>query len=312
MVRPHHPELQERCECQDTIYRKVECKHQQAVRDFLQESPSWNRVATQTYARLVEGEKLTIDTSVGTALLSYQTDTRYGVSYLRIQRENAAGTKLIMPLEKLEKYVFDLYNPRIVEAFGSANPRFLLQPPTPNTQYPTPNTQLLPPNSQCPTPNSHSSVPDIEFISIDGFYDWEAFIDGRTIANIYYRSEELTQCYDVVVDGVVVHQTNSQSKAENYIRWHYKNGTLAIMFHEEFEACTIEDCDYLEERGQQFAFRINSQMVGYIWLSSDGSEYFNEFWVNGDGEKYRDWRECGLALAKSTRNDLYKEVLLVA
>ena len=268
VIRPQHPEHHERCECPDTIYRGVECKHQQAVHDFLEDTPSWKRQATMTYTRLVEGEKLTIDTAAGEAVLSYETDTRFRVNYLCTTRERgnaAASTKLIMSLEKLEKYVFDLYNPRIIEAFGSANPRF---------------------DSQSPTS-------DIQFISLDGFYDWEVIVNGEIIANIYYNSKELTQPYNVVVDGVVVHQTNTQAKAENYVRWHYKNGSL--LTHEESCTPSIEDCDYLDERGSQYIFRIGSQAVGHIWLIQSESD-INDSWINGSGKEYECWIECGLEL----------------
>ena len=202
-----------------------------------------------------------------------------------------------------------MYNPRAIEAFGSANPRFNTQHLTTNNQYPIPNTQHLTTNNQYPiaktqhlTTNNQYSIPDIQFISPDGFYNWEAIAaDGETIATISYDSENLTQPYEIAVDAQIIHRTNTQSKAENYIIWHYKNQSLPIIEKEFTEPCTIEDCNFLEERGQQYIFRINNQMIGYIWLSDDDG------WVNSDGKQYDDWIECGLALTKTIRNDLYQE-----
>ncbi|MBN3993887.1 MAG: ASCH domain-containing protein [Nostoc sp. NMS2] len=151
---------------------------------------------------------------------------------------------------------------------------------------------------------------DIQFTSPDGFYNWEATVDGKTIATIYYDSEHLTQRYVVAVGGKEVFRSNTQAKAENYIRWHYKQGTLPVTEEEKPESCTIEDCKYVDDKGQQHAFRINNQLIGWIWLTDDGGDWYSsqEYWINGDGTKYDDWRECGLKLARLTRNDLYQVV----
>lgn len=275
VVRPSHPDPHARCECADTLYRGVECKHQLAVKESFESTPSWKKQAAQTLERLLDGEELIIDIDTGEAILKYESDTRFGVNYLCTRRGDTS-TKLIMSEKELEKYTSDLYNPRVIEAFGSANPRF-----TTNNQYP---------------------ITDIQFVSPDGFYNWEAIAEGETIATINYDSEHLTQPYYIAVDSVIIHRTNTQSKAENYIRWHYKNKSLPIIEKEPTEQCSIEDCKFIEERGQQYNFRINNKMIGYIWLSNDGD------WVNSIGDKYDDWRDCGLALAKLIRNDLYEMV----
>jgi len=286
VVRPEHPDANSRCECPDALYRGGVCKHQLAVAESLEPETSWKRKASETLERVTEGEELAIDTANGEAVLSYETDTRFGVNYLCTRRSGSAGTKLIMSLEGLEKYIFDLYNPRVIEAFGDANPRF----------------------------SSPYSLPPLTITSPDGFYDWEVADNfGELVANIYYCSDNLTQPYAVFVDGILIHQTNAQAKAESYVIWHYKNGTLASATEqpEEIEVsdpCGIEDCDYLEERGQQYIFRINNKIAGYIWFYDDGNwENHEEFWQNGDGNKYSDWLECGLALAKRTEKILYLE-----
>jgi hypothetical protein len=66
----------------------------------------------------------------------------------------------------------------------------------------------------------------------------------------------------------------------------------------------------VDDKGQQYAFKINNQLIGWIWLTDDGGDWYSsqEYWTNGDGTKYDDWRECGLKLARLTRNDLYQIV----
>ena len=295
VVRPEHPDANARCECPDAIYRGVECKHQLAVRESLEyAAPSWKRQAAETCERMLDGEQLIIDTATGEAVLKYESDTRFGVNYLCTNRGGGASTKLIMSQQEFEKYVSDLYNPRVIEAFGSANPRFLI----PNPQPPTPNSQL----------------PNIQFISPDGFYEWEAIADnGDTVATISYDSEHLTEPYVIAVERQIIHRTNTQSKAENYIIWHHKNASLPIIEKEIPEPCTIEDCDFRDEKGQQYTFRINGQMIGYIWhFESEDWDNHEEYWTNSNGKKYDDWRDCGLALARVTRNDLYEEYQLLA
>ena len=158
-------------------------------------------------------------------------------------------------------------------------------------------------NVQCPTS-------DIQFVSPDGFYNWDAIANGKAIATISYDSEHLTQQWVVAVGRTEIHRTNTQARAENYIRWHYKQETLPVAEVEKPEPCTIEDCNSLDDKGQQHAFRINNQLIGWIWLADDGDDWYSsqEHWINGDGTKYDDWRECGLKLAQLTRNDLYETV----
>ncbi|NWF61785.1 MAG: ASCH domain-containing protein [Fischerella sp.] len=149
-------------------------------------------------------------------------------------------------------------------------------------------------------------LPNIQFTSLDD--NWEATVDGLSIATISYDCEHLTQRYVVAVGGTEIHRTNTQTRAENYIIWHYKQGTLPAV--EETEPCTIEDCNLIDNKGQQYTFRINGQLIGYIWLTETEDRWNNwrQFWINGDGTEYKDWRECGLKLAQLTRKDLYQTV----
>lgn len=62
-------------------------------------------------------------------------------------------------------------------------------------------------------------VSEIEVIGDD------CVVDGVAIASIY-RDENPTQPYFVLVGASEVHRANSWAKCFNYVRWHYKNGTL--------------------------------------------------------------------------------------
>jgi hypothetical protein len=159
-------------------------------------------------------------------------------------------------------------------------------------------------------PNAPCSTPDILFTSADGFYNWEATVDGKTIATIHYDGEHLTQRYVVAVGGTEIFRWNTQARAERHIQTHYKQGTLPVAEEEKPESCTIEDCKFVDNKGQQYAFRIDNQLIGWIWLTDDGGDWYSsqEYWINGDGTKYDDWHECGLKLAQLTRNDLYELV----
>ncbi|MHC5819388.1 MAG: hypothetical protein ACYT04_26790 [Nostoc sp.] len=100
-------------------------------------------------------------------------------------------------------------------------------------------------------------APNVEFISPDGFYNWEALVNGQTIATIHYDSEHLTQRYVVSVGGTEIFRWNTQARAERYILTHYKQGTLPVAIpvvleplHTRSErATTIE---VLEQHGDEF------------------------------------------------------------
>ena len=177
-------------------------------------------------------------------------------------------------------------------------------------QYIEQQAEEIAPNASRPTLDAQYPTPNVQFTSPNGSYIWEAIADGKPIATIYYDDEHLTQRYVVAVGDTEIHRANTQTRAENYIRWHYKQGTLPIAEEEKLEPCTIEDCNSLDDKGQQHAFRINNQLIGWIWLADDGDDWYSseEYWINGDGTKYDDWRECGLKLAQMTCNDLYQTV----
>ena len=69
--------------------------------------------------------------------------------------------------------------------------------------------------------------PEVQFIDLNGFYNYEALVNGETIAIITYDSDNfVTQPWIVMVGVVEVHRTDTWAKCAHYIQWHYKQGTL--------------------------------------------------------------------------------------
>ncbi|MBO3461200.1 hypothetical protein G7B40_037675 [Aetokthonos hydrillicola Thurmond2011] len=69
--------------------------------------------------------------------------------------------------------------------------------------------------------------PEIQFIDLDGFYTYEAQIAGQTIATISHDCGDfVTQPWVVMVGEVEVHRADTWAKCADYVRWHYKQGTL--------------------------------------------------------------------------------------
>ncbi|MBO3463098.1 hypothetical protein G7B40_037990 [Aetokthonos hydrillicola Thurmond2011] len=69
--------------------------------------------------------------------------------------------------------------------------------------------------------------PEIQFIDLDGFYTYEAQVALQVIATITHDCEDfVTQPWVVMVGEVEVHRADTWAKCADYIRWHYKQGTL--------------------------------------------------------------------------------------
>ncbi|MDF5730813.1 MAG: hypothetical protein PUP92_23060 [Rhizonema sp. PD38] len=69
--------------------------------------------------------------------------------------------------------------------------------------------------------------PEVQFIDLNGFYNYEAFASGQTIATITYDCGDfVTQPWVVMVAEVEVHRAETWAKCAHYIQWHYKQGTL--------------------------------------------------------------------------------------
>lgn len=71
-------------------------------------------------------------------------------------------------------------------------------------------------------------VPVVNFNSPDGFFTWEATdSEGEMIATIVYDDEQHLG-WGVYVNDIEVHRTHTTMRAQNYVIWHYKQGTLPI------------------------------------------------------------------------------------
>ena len=69
--------------------------------------------------------------------------------------------------------------------------------------------------------------PEVQFIDLNGFYNYEALANGQTIATIIHDCGDfVTQPWVVMVGVVEVHRTDIWAKCAHYIQWHYKQGTL--------------------------------------------------------------------------------------
>ena len=70
-------------------------------------------------------------------------------------------------------------------------------------------------------------LPEIQFIDLDGFYNYEAQLAGKTIATITHDfTDFVTQPWVVMVGEVEVHRAGTWDSCADYIHWHYKQGTL--------------------------------------------------------------------------------------
>ena len=135
--------------------------------------------------------------------------------------------------------------------------------------------------------------------SPDGSYNHDCCIDGKLIAKIEYdHSDGETQPWMVRVNGECFKHFDTYPRAESYVRWHYKHGTLPkwAVCEEVVEACTIEYCAQ-DDQGERYTYRINKVFSGYLSLTDKG-------WSNGNGDYYEDWRDAGIAPTRITRLNL--------
>ena len=69
--------------------------------------------------------------------------------------------------------------------------------------------------------------PEVQFIDLNGFNNYEALANGETIATITSDGGDfVTQPWIVMVAEVEVHRAETWAKCAHYIQWHYKQGTL--------------------------------------------------------------------------------------
>ncbi len=69
--------------------------------------------------------------------------------------------------------------------------------------------------------------PEVQFIDLDGFYNYEAQAAGKTIATITHDCADfVTQPWVVMVGDVEIHRANTWAKCAHYVQWHHQRETL--------------------------------------------------------------------------------------
>ncbi|MFN6560039.1 MAG: hypothetical protein RMY28_009545 [Nostoc sp. ChiSLP01] len=113
--------------------QKLYKDREQAIRDrrraavpgWKGKEADWKQQSKDTLKKILSGEELIIDTDNGTNRLKYIKGK--DVNYLKIYKgdnENPSSSPL-MTQENLEKYIDDLYNPKVAKYYTIANPRFV-------------------------------------------------------------------------------------------------------------------------------------------------------------------------------------------
>ncbi len=78
------------------------------------------------------------------------------------------------------------------------------------------------------TDQSETIAPEIHTVEIT-FYDHEVYALGKQIASITHDTDDFqTQRWVVMVGETEVHRADAWAKCFEYVRWHYKQGTLPV------------------------------------------------------------------------------------
>lgn len=126
----------------------------------------------------------------------------------------------------------------------------------------------------------------------------------------YDHDDFVTQPYIVMVNNREFLRFNTYAKAEGAIAWHTKNNSLPTWEAETenplLESASIEFShtipgDVVEVSKEVFIYRVNDLMIGFLQVDMG-----NGSWFNGDGHKYQDWRDAGIALLKAINKDLVR------
>jgi len=68
--------------------------------------------------------------------------------------------------------------------------------------------------------------PKIDFIDIDGFYNFEASVNSQVIAKIWINTSGKFSYWVVEVEGIQVHHCDLLADARDFVKAAYINGTL--------------------------------------------------------------------------------------
>jgi hypothetical protein len=101
-------------------------------------------------------------------------------------------------------------------------------------------------------------VDDVNFIDIDGFYNFEAQVNGQTIAELCHDAFNSSNPWYVSVSGVEVYRASQYSQATDWVKSQYIAGTLAK--HQLTETVVLTDArveraltiEVLEQHGDEF------------------------------------------------------------
>jgi len=144
---------------------------------------------------------------------------------------------------------------------------------------------------------AHEVAPKLRFVSPDGFSEYLAYEEGvmvgrvsrdvalddvRWVGEVSY-SEKRFKFYSDAIDFV---KQNHLGKLDER-----GSGRVSV------EGITIEDVLFLDDRGQQYAVRVNGTLAGYIWLN-DGKGW------TADGIDFNDdWRPIANQVIKLTKHE---------
>lgn len=88
---------------------------------------------------------------------------------------------------------------------------------------------------------TRSGISNVNFNSPDGFSTYEVTDEkGNMLARIVYDDEQY-QHWAVFVNDIEVHRTHTVMRAQNYVIWHHKQGSLPIWQNIENESETVDD-----------------------------------------------------------------------
>ena len=120
----------------------------------------------------------------------------------------------------------------------------------------------------------------------------------------YDHDDFVTQPYVIMVNGREFMRMSTYARAENAIAWHRKNNTLPDWEPvEEIADASIEFSHSINDEQDVYIYRVEELMIGYLQL-----DMYSAYWFNGDGRRYDEWRDAGVALLKAINKDLVSKI----
>ncbi len=119
-------------------------------------------------------------------------------------------------------------------------------------------------------------APEIQTVEIT-FYDHEVYALGKQIASITHDTDDFqTQRWVVMVGETEVHRANAWAKCFEYVRWHYKQGTLPVAPNAQAEVpLTIPGDNFCCSQGIEFKQRTGSETGTTYWYAV-ANHYYNQ------------------------------------